>query len=127
MGRYYNGDIEGKFWFGVQSSTAPERFGARKSDPGYINYSFESNDLKKVDDELKEIEVKMGVYLEALDDFFSNNNGYNDQMLTEYAKSKNLGQKKIIAMLEDYADYKLGVKIRNCIQKRGYCDFTAEF
>lgn len=20
MGRYYNGDIEGKFWFGVQSS-----------------------------------------------------------------------------------------------------------
>ena len=28
MGRYYSGDIEGKFWFAVQSSTSPERFGA---------------------------------------------------------------------------------------------------
>lgn len=27
MGRYYNGDIEGKFWFGVQSSTDADFFG----------------------------------------------------------------------------------------------------
>ena len=28
MGRYYSGDIEGKFMFAIQSSDAPERFGA---------------------------------------------------------------------------------------------------
>ena len=27
MGRYYNGDIEGKFWFGVQSSDDADFFG----------------------------------------------------------------------------------------------------
>ena len=26
MGRYYQGDIEGKFWFAVQSSADPEFF-----------------------------------------------------------------------------------------------------
>ena len=29
MGRYYDGDIEGKFWFGIQSSADGEFFGAR--------------------------------------------------------------------------------------------------
>ena len=27
MGRYYTGDIEGKFWFGIQSSNSADRFG----------------------------------------------------------------------------------------------------
>ena len=34
MGRYYNGDIEGKFMFAVQSSNAADRFGSE----GYSNY-----------------------------------------------------------------------------------------
>jgi len=29
MGRYYDGDISGKFWFGVQSSDAADRFGVK--------------------------------------------------------------------------------------------------
>lgn len=29
MGRYYSGDISGKFWFGVQSSTDAENFGGK--------------------------------------------------------------------------------------------------
>ena len=32
MGRYYSGDIEGKFWFGVQSSTDGEFFGAEEQE-----------------------------------------------------------------------------------------------
>ena len=28
MGRYYNGDVEGKFMFAIQGSDAHERFGA---------------------------------------------------------------------------------------------------
>ena len=30
MGRYYGGDIEGKFWFGVQSSDDADHFGIRR-------------------------------------------------------------------------------------------------
>lgn len=33
MGRYYSGDIEGKFWFGVQSSHDGEFFGAIEQEP----------------------------------------------------------------------------------------------
>ena len=46
MGRYYDGDIEGKFWFAVQSSNAPERFGAQEFEPSHINYYFDEEQLK---------------------------------------------------------------------------------
>ena len=29
MGRYYDGDISGELWFGVQSSDAADRFGVK--------------------------------------------------------------------------------------------------
>ena len=38
MGRYYNGDIEGKFMFGVQCSTSGERFGAQEVASNWIDY-----------------------------------------------------------------------------------------
>jgi len=38
MGRYYEGDIEGKFWFGVQSSDDGEFFGAEAQESNYIDY-----------------------------------------------------------------------------------------
>ena len=31
MGRYYNGDINGKFWFAVQNSNCADRFGLFKN------------------------------------------------------------------------------------------------
>ena len=34
MGRYYDGDINGKFMFAVQSSSAADRFGSE----GHNNY-----------------------------------------------------------------------------------------
>ena len=47
MGRYYNGDVEGKFWFAIQSSNAPERFGAYENQ-GYINYSIDRESLPEI-------------------------------------------------------------------------------
>ena len=38
MGRYYEGDIEGKFWFAVQSSDDGEHFGAEEQGSNYIEY-----------------------------------------------------------------------------------------
>ena len=45
MGRYYNGDIEGKFWFAVQSSDASERFGGTGYQPAYTEYDFGEDDF----------------------------------------------------------------------------------
>ena len=44
MGRYYTGDIEGKFWFGVQSSYAPENIGGE-----LMRVTFQFADKRVVD------------------------------------------------------------------------------
>ena len=38
MGRYYSGDIEGKFWFAVQSSDDGEFFGSEEQTSNQIEY-----------------------------------------------------------------------------------------
>lgn len=48
MGRYYSGDIEGKFWFAVQSSDDADFFGGDRSEPNYINYYFSEDDLPTI-------------------------------------------------------------------------------
>ena len=119
MGRYYQGDIEGKFWFGVQSSlVASERFGCTESDPGYVDYYVEEDQLPKINEELKNIEDKMGDQFGKYQEFFGRVNGYNDQMMIDAGLD--------IKFLEDYADHGFGVKLRDCIIEQGYCSFTAE-
>ena len=38
MGRYYEGDIDGKFWFGIQDSDDGEFFGAEQEESNWISY-----------------------------------------------------------------------------------------
>jgi hypothetical protein len=119
MGRYYSGDIEGKFWFAVQSSAvAGDRFGCVESHPEVIDYYADEDHLPTINQELKNIEDKMGDQLAKYDEFFNKNNGYNNQMLTDAGLD--------VKLLEDYADYGFGVKLRDCIIEQGSCSFTAE-
>jgi len=118
MGRYYNGDINGKFWFAVQSSTAPSRFGGSYGEPNYITFNFEEDDLENVENEIKRIEQFLGTKKETLDKFFKEHNGYNDEMLKEIGISQR--------DLSEYADLGLGIKIRDCIKENGQCNFDAE-
>ena len=53
MGRYYNGDIEGKFVFGSQSSAAADRFGVAGHTPGYLEYYYDETNLDDLETELK--------------------------------------------------------------------------
>ena len=46
MGRYYNGDVNGKFMFAVQSSNAHERFGAEEMETGTFCTMFGRAQLK---------------------------------------------------------------------------------
>lgn len=81
MGRYYSNSIEGKWAFGVQCSTTPEKFGAEEIEPHTIEYVIYRNNLKSVTDKMAELEEKMGYQKQLLDAFFEKNNGYNDAAL----------------------------------------------
>ena len=129
MGRYYNGDIEGKFWFAVQSSCAPARFGALESEPNYINYYFDEELLKEVEDELDNIHKNMQGNIERLDDFFAQTNGYNTEMIIKWYKKEykeTINEEEVKDMLVEYADYELGKQIAECIKEKGECNINAE-
>ena len=119
MGRYFFGDIEGKFWFGVQPSNSASRFSAdAECEPSTIDYYFDEDHMQDVKDELKGIEKILGDNLQKIEDFFAERNGYADSELAE-AGIKDW-------MLREYADYKLGKQIEECIEREGQCQFSAE-
>ena len=127
MGRYYDGDINGKFWFAVQSSDAPERFGATEFEPTHINYYLD--DLDEVQRELNDIHKNMQGNIEKLDDFFAQTNGYNDKMIIDWYKKEykqTICEEEVKDMLVEYADYELGKQIAECIMKNGDCNINAE-
>lgn len=118
MGRYYSGDIEGKFWFALQSSAAADRFGVEGEAPSELQYFFSEDDLEGVEEEIKNIEESLGEKKQILDDFFGEGRGYTDEEIEKLGVSRD--------ELNDYADLLLGIKIRDCIQENGECSFTAE-
>ena len=118
MGRYYSGDIEGKFWFAVQSSDCADRFGSTGYSPSYLEYYFDTDGLSGVKEEIQNIEEKLGDKKQKLDDFFAQVISYSDQSLVDIGITKH--------DLEEYADLLMGYKIRDCIEDTGACSFTAE-
>lgn len=123
MGRYYNGNIEGKFWFAIQNSDAADRFGVAGIQPEELYYYFDEESLPRVQQELKYIEAKLGNTLEKLDKFFEEKDTYAKE---EVAKYIGVRPDVIQSILKDYADYRLGLKIANAIKTTGHCEFTAE-
>ena len=121
MGRYYDGDINGKFWFGIQPSNAADRFGVTGCEPEYIDYYFTKEDLESVEAELKVIEDKLGNYRIAFKEFFNTNNYNNDKALEDAGLLELWNSNQ-----SDYADLLLGYEIRDCIKETGSCTFTAE-
>lgn len=124
MGRYYSGDIEGKFWFAVQNSNDASFFGGEECEPNYISYSFsKENDMKSVEDGLKACLKELGKYKAPMDKFFKEAKAYNNE---ELSKAISVPIEKIPTLLEWYARYSLGSKIHKCLKKEGYCNFEAE-
>ena len=117
MGRYYSGDIEGKFWFAVQSSQAADRFGVT-GEAVYLNYYFDEEHLEEVEAEIERIETELGDQLKVIEDFFAGRDSYSDTDLDAAGLSK--------FDLSEYADLKLGIQIKDCIKENGSCSFEAE-
>jgi len=125
MGRYYEGDIDGKFWFGVQSSSDADYFGVEGSTPGFLDYNFEKDDLDKVAVGISECKRYLEKYENKLDKFFDDlDGGYNNEMLTKVLGV--VSEKDVRRILEWYARLQLGQKIYDCIKKQGWCRFQAE-
>ena len=122
MGRYYEGDINGKFMFGVQASNAADRFGVEGIEPNYLTYTFYEENLPKVEEELKDIEETIGLNnLVKLTNFFNTCKFYDEKELSKEGLLNIWSKYK-----SDYADYQLGIQIRDCIKQQGFCVFKAE-
>ena len=127
MGRYYTGDIDGKFVFGIQSSDAADRFGVKGETPNYLQYHYNENDLEELKKELKNIEDAFGGHKPALKIYFDLYKTEDDAPLsfTSYIKEGDLPE-LTESQLSEYYDYILGRKILDCIQETGSCSFDAE-
>ena len=132
MGRYYTGDIEGKFWFGVQSSDDANFFGV-DGEARFLDYYYGEDTLPKVEKGIKDCKSSLGGYRKLLDNFFKTDgkDGYNDEMLVEYLNknANHVGthsENGVKFFLEWYARLELGKEIRDCIKEHGQCNFEAE-
>ena len=123
MGRWCSGSIDHKFWVGIQSSDAADRFGVTGHQPEELYYYFDEKDLPGIKQELKNIEDKLGNNLVLMNKFFEENTSYTDEKLAEYL---NVDEKEAKNILSEYADYELGLKIADAIETTGQCEFTAE-
>ena len=131
MGRYYSGDIDGKFWFAVQSSNDADFFGC-EGESHNISYYYHEGHLDQVKEGIKDCKSSLGEYKKHLDNFFKTDGdkGYNDQMLAEYldknAKNGTHTENGVKFFLEWYARLELGKQILKCIKDNGECSFEAE-
>ena len=128
MGRYYTGDIEGKFMFGVQSSTDADFFGV-EGEATHLSYGFNAEDLPKVEEGIKECEGVLGEYLEHMYQFFKEKESYNNEQLSKYLTEKlgkDVTENNVAFNLEWYARLELGKEIRDCVKENDYCGFEAE-
>ena len=130
MGRYYQGDIEGKFWFAVQSSDDANHFGGSEielqDDDGEIyelEYFFNKEDLESINEGIETCIKDIGEFKPKLDEVFSSSNSYNPD---ELARQLGVSQAKYRDLLETYARLHLGEKIKKCVEDNGECNFTAE-
>jgi hypothetical protein len=130
MGRYYQGDIEGKFWFGVQSSDDANNFGGSEielqDDDGEIyelEYFFNKEDLESINEGIQTCITDLGEFKSKLDEVFSSSNGYNPDVL---AKQLGVAEAKYSTIMDSYARLHLGNKIKKCVEDNGECRFTAE-
>ena len=138
MGRYYSGDIEGKFWFGVQGSDDAIHFGGtydyidgegevvdedEQDEAVEINFHFGQEDVESIKEGIQKCLDELGENHEKIEKFFDERDSYNDEILTNALETS---VPKTRSLLEHYARLGLGLKIENCVGENGECNFTAE-
>ncbi len=119
MGRYYSGDIEGKFMFAVQPSDAGEQFGAQREEPNYVDYYVCKENYDAILKKLQELEH--GGAIERVKIMFGENELYNVKTMKTYNVSED--------DISKYADWCLGNQMKEFFDNNPERDelyFTAE-
>lgn len=141
MGRYYQGDIEGKFWFAVQSSDDATFFGGTETElyasdedeeeeeNAYgAQYSFGADDMEDIEAGLATCKEELGEWREKLDEFFGEGTSYSNDMIVKFMGLEGDDAEVIVrGKLEWYARLILGEKIYNCVKENGQCVFEGEY
>tara|TARA_B100000508_G_scaffold56651_1_gene44143 strand:+ start:1840 stop:2217 length:378 start_codon:yes stop_codon:yes gene_type:complete len=124
MGRYYSGDIEGKFWFGVQPSNDANFFG-KEGQPFHLEYYFEKNDLPKIQSGIDTCLKELGDMKTELDKFFDAGGAglYSKEILQQ---TFDISKEEAHRFLEWYARLELGNEILKCVKENSQCTFSAE-
>ena len=122
MGRYYSGDIEGKFWFGVQPSNDATFFGV-EGQASHLEYYFREDDLPKIQSGVDTCLKELGDMKAKLDKFFDEREMYNKELLED---ALNISKEETEKFLEWYARLQLGNEILEYVKKYNECLFSAE-
>ena len=118
MGRYYNGDIEGKFWVAVQPSDAADQFGVEGCPPDSLDYYFYEENIPAVESGIKKIRKRLD---------YDKVHGFFEGQGSRWYNQEDLDKAGITdEEVRDYADLALGEKILKCLEENGECQFTAE-
>jgi len=122
MGRYYQGDIEGKFWFGCQSSDDGEFFGAKEEESNMVDYRISQKNIDEVHIGIAKCKEALGKYLILFD--LAYNGGLDKH--SEWAKLNENEQRELY---EWFARLDIGMRILvHFITNQGEdCYFSAEF
>jgi hypothetical protein len=135
MGRYYSGDIEGKFWFGVQDSDDASHFGGSEIESeDNLTYLFDKSNLPTIDLGIQRCVETLGDKLPKLEEYFGEGGkgylSYNPrEMCKDFGLSEGdgyMGGGEYKGMMENYARLILGQRIKKCVESIGKCEFKCE-
>ena len=135
MGRYYEGDIEGKFWFGIQSSDDADFFGSTGFQPDWLEYYFDESHKDKIEHGLAQCLDHLGSKFEILYEFFEKKEVYTREEVCEVLdvpvpktgmSIEEHNKSKYHYYLMWYARYELGKKILDRVKSDKFCSFRAE-
>lgn len=115
MGRYYNGDIKGKFWLATQPSSDAEQFGA-----------YEDGGIHYVVSNIEPVKARLQQIFKELD--IPENYDLTEDDVIKLADAKvvrpmTADERKIEGL---YASLNMGLKIYNCLMTQDTCEFVAE-
>jgi predicted DNA-binding protein YlxM (UPF0122 family) len=99
------------------------------TEPSVLEYYFDETNLEDINEGIKKCENQLGEYKDKLDYFFKAINGYNEDIVKDWFKrtyNEDMPYDKFNQHYTIYARLELGIKIRDCVQKNGECQFTAE-
>ncbi|CAC9512037.1 hypothetical protein [uncultured Gammaproteobacteria bacterium] len=115
MGRYYDGDIEGKFWFAVQDSDDGEFFGAEETNSNYINYCVLSKNKDKVFKGVDECKKQLGEWLTIFDNYFHEDSAYSDLKIEDFIANNHykVNAKDYKVKIIWYARLMMGIKMKD--------------